>query len=378
MPTDGLADQRGASTLSAMLASFPPPGAGSPTPSNRSRDRLDQIPQWPTVYGPSKLHAAESAPSGSRGHSSLGKSRPGGRRRCCGLSPWAFASVLILLALLVAAAVVIPVALIVLPRQNQPPAASTDPLANCTKSTPCGANGVSVVAANACRCICTNGFTGSACANAPLAGAADCTVQDADGYGNATLGADVPRLLAAAQGNFSIPLNATALLAAFSAAKVSCSDENNLVRFAGVQRRGLALPPDSIPLLPFNDALRRRAPGAAPASSTSASSTAAPTILVDLPPSPTTSTAATGSGTATPTSTAGASGPKPTDVDFARTAVLYVLQVADLDAAADARTKLQRALGARPFVADAVDVRDGISVDFLRVRVTANGTTVGA
>ena len=353
-----------------MLASFPPPGASSPSPSNRSRERVDQIPQWPH-YGPSKLHTAESAPSDSRGHSSLGKSRPGGRRKCCGLSPWAFASVLILLALLVVAAVIIPIALIVLPRQNQAPAPPTDPLANCAKNTPCGANGVSVVAGDACRCICTNGFTGSACANAPLPGAADCTTKDVDGYGNATLGADVPRLLSAAQGNFSIPLNSTALLSAFSTAKVSCSDENNLVRFAGLQRRGSPLPA-AAPAVPLPFAhLDRRAP---PPSATAEAPGAAPTqgILVDLP-----ATSTTTSAPATPTD-GGADGPKPKDVDFARTAILYVLQVVDIDAAAAARTELARALAARPFIAVAVDVRAGVSVDFLRMRVTANGTTVGA
>ena len=380
--TNACADIHSGSSLSAMLASFPPPGAGSPTPSNRSREHLDAGSEWPRYGGHkfSRLAGVENAPTSSRGQSSIVKGAPRRRRRCCGLSPLAFTSVMIILVLLITAAIVVPIKLIVIPRNNAAAAAATptpnaDPLSNCSATHSCGTNGASVVSANACSCVCSNAFTGADCSAPPPpagASAGDCTMRDYGSYRNATLGADIPRLLAASAANFSVPLNATALLAAFSASKMSCSDENHLVTFSGFQRR--SLPPSLRPqdVRPLNLLPRAPDPAAAPSDSPLLIDSAAAT------PTPTATRTGTSAASASATATAVASGsPEPRDVDFGRVAVLYVLQQAGLDTAAAAQIKVQSVLAVSPWVADEVSVKDGVELDFLRGRVTVGALTVG-
>src|SRR5690606_22940464 len=52
-----------------------------------------------------------------------------------------------------------------------------------------------------------------------------------------TLGQAIPRLLAAAQGNFSVPLSGTEILARFNSDSLSCTAQNSLVTFDGRSMR---------------------------------------------------------------------------------------------------------------------------------------------
>jgi hypothetical protein len=150
------------------------------------------------------------------------------------MSIWTFIVVMLLLLILVAAAVILPLFLIVFPRQRHTQQAVTqqDALGHCPTVYPCSNDGVSVVSDNACRCICTGGYTGSQCN-----GAVDpeCTTIDVAGdsqtFRSATLGSSVPRIITDATANFSIPLNNTQLLSLFSANNLSCTSENSLITF---------------------------------------------------------------------------------------------------------------------------------------------------
>ncbi|KAL9111910.1 MAG: hypothetical protein Q9227_003760 [Pyrenula ochraceoflavens] len=222
--------RRSQGSMSDILSAFPPPGVSTPTGGRTS--------PWPAVHSPSRLNQAAAPYDMPR--SGPERSRRKGGRRCCGMPLWAFILLTIVLLLLVAAAVVIPVVLIVLPRQRNSPTPQPGPasdLNNCPNSLPCQNGGVSVVSNNACRCICTNGFTGQSCT---LTSDASCIATDVAGmdasnsFRNATLGSAVPRLLTGASTNFSVPLNSSQLLSLFSANNLSCTSENALVTLNGV------------------------------------------------------------------------------------------------------------------------------------------------
>ena len=215
-------------SMSDILSAFPPPGVATPTGGRTS--------PWPAVYSPSRLNQ-QSAPYETT-RSRPDRSQKGGRR-CCGMPMWAFILLAIVLLLLVAAAVVIPVVLIVLPRQRNSPTpqpGSASDLNNCPNSAPCQNGGVSVVSNNACRCVCTNGFTGQSCTLSSDASCISTDVADSDAsnpFRNATLGNAMPRLLTGASQNFSIPLNTSQLLSLFSTNNMSCTSENALVTLNG-------------------------------------------------------------------------------------------------------------------------------------------------
>jgi hypothetical protein len=306
--------------------------------------------------------------------------KPG--RRCCGLPLWGFVFLIIILVLLVAAAVVIPITLIVIPNNNANAAAAQAAanLLHCPALSPCFNGGQSVVSNNTCSCICVNGFGGSSCAKTSDGSCASSF--NAGDVSNATAGSSIPRILTAAQSNFSIPLNTTAILALFSFNNLSCSDENALIKFDGVSLRKRSLPLLSVRIANPHPSLVAREPQAQ-------SSIPAVTLSNGLvfastqgaaPTAPATATAtATGSPTASATATPTASGPSQTDFDFARAAVLYILETSDLGTAVAAQGQLQNALGAAPAAAlGVVDVGRGAKVDFLRGLVTlGNGTVVG-
>lgn len=173
---------------------------------------------------------------------SQGSPKP--RRRCCGMRPWVFGLVCIIVMLLVAAAVVIPIVLIVLPRQREAAAAaasassSSTSKSSCEMSTPCLNGGVSISRNGSCGCVCVDGFGGKTCATP---GDGSCTTLNLDGtdtkFANATVGNAIPRLLEDSQANFSIPLDSTVILDLFSSKGISCTSENALVSFNGASRK---------------------------------------------------------------------------------------------------------------------------------------------
>ena len=348
-----------------MLASFPLPASNTPTGSN-----YRPLSRWPSpfVNSNSNLQLAQSLATDSR----KGAVRRERNRRCCGLPIWGFILVLILLILLVAAAVVIPVVLIVLPRQNQATTPAAADLSDCASSHPCENGGTSLVSSNSCRCVCINGFTGLSCSN-PDNSVSGCASSDIDSFKKATVGTSIPRLLTASSSNFSIPLNSSSVLSTFSAENLSCSDENNLVTFSGkAERRSAPEPIISRHALGYSVSFAPRAPVAQDSGAVTSNGiiVAAPTTTTNTQP-----TLSRPLASATPSSSP--NNPSQRDIDFARVAVLYILQQTELSAAVDAQQKMQVALTPGGFVAEEISISPNISVNFLEHQVNVGGMIVG-
>lgn len=363
-------------SLSDILAAFP-----SPSPTTPTGQRLSG---WPTSspHGKSNLSRAQTVNYGSStGHKTK-------KRICCGMPVWAFILLLIILLLLIAAAVIIPITLIVLPRQHK---SNSPTLASCQTSTPCGNGGTNVLIDNACRCVCANGFTGYTC---DTTGDSSCTTSDvpvtgtAGAYKNSTLGSSIPRLLTAAESNYSIPITSYTLLSLFSVSNLSCSSENALVTFnSQSQRRDLDLPLlsseahvhqrpklqglEELIALPTrtnqHPSLVIEARGAAQTSNDIVF--AAPTV--DTPPAATSSAPASTSDEKAITSTV---------LDFARTAVLFIFQeTSSLQITTAALNKIQTTLSnGETFDASDTSAGGNITVDLSALTVGfGNGTLYG-
>ena len=396
-------------SISEILAAFPSPSIATPTgegPGSR----------WPSPKQRSGLSRSHTAAPGSP--TSYDKHRS---RKCCGMPIWAFALLTIILILLIAAAVIIPVTLIVLPKHGSSNAPAS--VAACTSTAPCSHGGTNVLISDSCRCICSNGFTGSTCTVPAdkLCTSTDITFNGTN-YRNATLGSSIPRLLSAATTNFSLTLNGQILLSLFSAQNLSCNYENALVNFDGSsQKRALPinLHPEAIieaaapvPLFipPFTLSPRHSThtlaerlvssilPNTASASVSDAPSpTAAGAAAVtsngivyaasglSTPSSPqSTSASSSSSSPSSPTSNT-KSIVTPLDFDFARIAVLFILQEKDLNTAVSAQEKLQMALkgaedgkSGQGYNMSGMDAGQSIVVDFTKFTVDfGNGTVFG-
>ncbi|RMZ91284.1 hypothetical protein DV736_g1498, partial [Chaetothyriales sp. CBS 134916] len=197
------------SSLSDMLSSFPAPAAGG-TPR---RDTM-----WP--HGEKADRLESDAP---------GK-LPKAKKRCCGMSVPVAILIFVVLVLLIAAAVLVPVFLILVPKQHKD---SGMTLAQCRKSDGCLHGGTSTVVNGNCQCVCNSGFSGQNCGIS--AGTVDCTFATInDGsttYQNATIGTLVKPLFSDAEHRFNISLNASIILSAFSSNDLTCLAENTLVDF---------------------------------------------------------------------------------------------------------------------------------------------------
>ena len=358
--------RRNSDSLSGMLASFPPPAL---TPQGEQPSS-----RWPSPFANSNPNLMMSSMDRKEGGQHKHRSR-----RCCGLPLWGFIVLLVLLILLIAAAVVVPIVLIVLPRMRDHNNATAD-LSNCATTHPCANGGTAVVSSDSCRCVCAGGFTGSGCSTKTDH---DCTTSDTEGLKNATMSNSIPRLLSASSSNFSIPLNSTALLSTFAASNISCSDEEALITFNGRTKRGAASaavdtalppPPPPSPTVTAAALFAKAARASVPAAITSNGVVLDPSAETPVP------TARTVSGNmpaSAASESSSSSTPAPSDTDFARIAVLWVLQeTQQLGAAIDAQTALKNKLRG-VFIADTVPVGNGFKVDFLRQRITSNTTTVG-
>jgi len=375
---------KGDGSISDILAAFPSPSPTTPTPHRPAG--------WPTPspHGKSALSRAQTPGYGSS------VSQRQRRRKCCGLPLWAFILLMIILLLLIAAAVIIPITLVVIPRNHKN---NTPDISDCETTLPCANGGSSVVVDKKCRCICSNGFLGSSC-NTP--GDSSCTGTDIPGarstttYRNATLGDSIPRIFAASQSNFSIPIRSYTLLSLFSAANLSCASENALVTFGQkAQRRNLAqLPLPEIhshqgpKLLSLEEVLTpptkthhhssRTLYARASAQTTNGIIFAAPSVDTGggTAPAPATSTA----GAASPSS---ASNKKPVTqrvIDFSRTAVLFIFQeTSSLTQTQTALDRLQAILSdGKTFDATQTSAGGNITVDLSALTVGfGNGTLYG-
>jgi hypothetical protein len=352
------------SGLSDMLAAFPPPGHDTPR---------SQISKWPSATGNSRAGATDSG---------MSKEKPKRRRKCCGMPLWTFITLLVVLLFIIAAAVVIPVVLVVIPNQtksnstaipenqgsnsnnnnnnnnnnnggggsninngntsNNAPARPAPTLApgsnQCDGVIACQNGGMSILNSDrTCNCVCTNGFTGSLCANNDAIG---CTTTNVAGAANnATMGTAISRLLGNGVTDLSIPLNATRILSMFSSLSLSCAAQNALITFNGLASRsetrylqGVDLkntlePSRSLPVL------HHRHPVQAPESVAKRQAIGAPGV-----PGRTSGVKAA-QASATPTQPVSSNVKA---VDFARAGVLYALQeTGELNVAAKAQESIQ-------------------------------------
>ena len=198
-----------------MLAAFPPPGLATPSHVGTPRHRGAS---WPSPFD-------NTSPA-------LDEKTERDRRRCCGLPVWGFLILLLVLLIAIAAAVVVPIELLVVHKQKSSTSTSQAQLQQCQSdpSSECKNGGSSVLSGGGCSCICINGFTGPTCS---VGGTTGCTTTSVDTLYDVTLGYSIPRLLAEAQSNFSIPLSGSLVLASLNAANLSCISENALVTFNG-------------------------------------------------------------------------------------------------------------------------------------------------
>ncbi|KAI7498350.1 hypothetical protein KC367_g5132 [Hortaea werneckii] len=369
----GYDKRKSAGGISAILSSFPAPGRE--TPASRQGDR-GRAPTW----GRGSTRHSQQLGSNSDG-GDFGDRK--GKRRCCGLPLWLFLLLLGFLLLLIAAAVVVPVVLIYLP-SNEDDSSSTDTrsttsraLSSCREQLACQNGGTNVLTSSGtCQCLCVNGYTGQSCGTE---GSAGCTSISVGSTSDATVGDAIPRLLNGAS-NFSVQLNSETILGLFSGSDLSCNSENALVTFnnhAGGKRSVDEVSP------PTPTLYRRQA-----SSTTSATNHAATSngIVYETGSPPGVSSSATASSS--PSATASPSSSikdDSTTLDFARIAVLYVLQAAgELNPAVTAQRNLQsyfadgRTSSGKTIDPSDVNLEGGYSCDLKGRSISLkNGTTVG-
>lgn len=304
---------------------------------------------------------------------------------------WAICLIVLLLLCIIAAAIVVPLKLVVFKDKPATPAAA---LETCQTQVVCQNGGTNVISNGACGCICSNGFTGPTCTVASSQGCTTTAIDTAGGStGQVTLGQALPRLLEGAERNFSIPLSATTILAKFSTSNLTCTTQNALVTFGDASRSLKAgVVDDTVPtittVLPGLDlTLTLRASEVTiitltePTMLTGSFSTILTrtrTMTNDVSrPTDASSVASTPTKTSTGTSVT----PAPTSafevtdtvLDFARVAVLYILQETTLNQVATSQNLLQKFITkARPqaggvTVEDArkVSLGTGITIDFV-------------
>ncbi|KAI6783045.1 uncharacterized protein J7T54_002207 [Emericellopsis cladophorae] len=185
---DSSFNDRHQSGLSDMLAAFPPPGHQQRTSPNgqarRSRTSWFRNTSWPLIPGAKDDQGQhdgahnEVGPPGATAAATAEKPRPV-RRKCCGMPPWAFVLLMILLLCAIAAAIVVPLQFFVFKTLGNHPT-PLSALDQCKADLVCRNGGTNVLSQGTCACICTNGFTGADC------GAQEEIVDDSDELDEAT------------------------------------------------------------------------------------------------------------------------------------------------------------------------------------------------
>lgn len=198
---------RNSGSLSDILAAFPPPGIATPTPP---------IPDDPsTRYRANPDGTFPNPQETSR------------QRYCCGMRRSRFIIVIIVLVLLIIAAILIPVGLIVIPRQQE--AQNSISSSNrCQEINQCMNGGVSVQNGDSCGCVCVGGFSGPTCGESEDK---SCVNTDVGDFKGLTLGNELPRLFQQSGSDFGIPLDISKVIRIFNTQDVSCTSANALVTF---------------------------------------------------------------------------------------------------------------------------------------------------
>lgn len=381
-------NRRSAGSLSDMLASFPPPGLATPPPG--ARNEMGRSTMWPSYLRHSQL-ASESDAGEQRARQRSDK------KRVCGMPLWLFLVLLAILILLVAAAIIVPVVLVVVPKQRA--SSSTNAVrdsaaAKCTSSLSCQNGGTSIVgvADGKCHCVCVSGYTGSTCG---VAADSACTSLAVDGASDASVGTALPRLLNTAQSNFNIPLDSATLLGLFSDQNVTCSEENALVTFNGAATKRSEEQPllftddkDDLQPAPTTNELSRRTAQTGAATSngiifeTGSPSSSASAAAATGSASTASASAASSTSSASPSSSSSSSvDASSTDLDFARIAILYILQsTGQINDAAAAQSNLQSYFSGTLVDGNSTSVAlaNGATCDLSALSIElANGTVVG-
>jgi hypothetical protein len=329
--------------------------AKSPEPRKSISPRLE----WPSGRSSRPMLDSEKFPSRYR------------QRTCCGLNQRTFTGIILLLVLLISAAIVIPIALIVIPKQGNGAQADTA-VTTCTPKEACLNGGVGVPVGNdGCSCLCSDGYTGPTCENAPDSA---CTTISVPGVSKASIGTEVAPVVLYANANFSIPLQSQALLVQFATWNMSCTSQNALVTLPLLSKRSVTEDLEEYAEQPPTEELELVRRQEAAATTNGIVIAAAPTAAPRSQP-----TVAMTAGQPSPVTNASTEA-------FGKASVLFVLQDSQSVGLADqAHGKLSDffnaargngvvAVGA----AQAVDLGGGYSADLWDWTVTlANGTVYG-
>ncbi|KAI0475890.1 hypothetical protein GGR56DRAFT_441134 [Xylariaceae sp. FL0804] len=346
----GYNNEKHQSGLTDMLAAFPPPGS--------RRSMRQSVSSWPL--------GVRGSPRGSpmvteRPVDAQEKKRG---RRCCGLPRWGFLIIVLIALCVVAAAIVVPLEIFVFRKNGN---SSTSTSADCQGQQNCKNGGTSVVTQGVCSCICANGFTGTNCTVPTTQGCTMTTINTGGtNINNVTIGQSIPRLVQGALTNFSVPLSAATISSRFSSSDLSCNTENALVTFDGhsaPSKRNLARDETSLDgftvTIPDMDATivisEPTGTGTVMVTTLTAPTTftgdiTATTLTISVPATvPTSETTATPALTSRSTAATATTTASPTNsfnvteeaLDFARVAVLFVLQEESLDSATTAQNYLQ-------------------------------------
>ncbi|CAG9940803.1 unnamed protein product [Clonostachys rosea f. rosea IK726] len=332
----GSGNGRVQSGLSDMLAAFPPPAQPTPT-GGQSRGSWFRHTAWPRVETQGRTHDANDQ-TGKGEHSEKVPPRTAARR-CCGMPPWLFVLVVVLLIAVVAVAIIIPLEFFVFKNlgNHQTPESSLD---KCRSELPCQNGGTNVFNDNVCSCLCTNGYTGHNCSTV---GSEGCTTTNlvssssSSTIENVTLGLAIPRLILDSNTNFSIPLSGTSILAKINSGDLSCRTQNALVTFQG---RSTRTGDDSVSITNIsadtNSNERREESETATATVTTTARAGNSLVVTASIPIP------TKTASIQPTLKSDLFNLTEETLDFARVAVLYVLQEQNATTAVNAQSYLQR------------------------------------
>lgn len=416
------------SGFSDMLAAFPPPAQAQSRQGGIRQSIRDSVMSWPlpplnrnkdNVNINNNL-TPRGAPDDMSSNTDSTRERKG--RRCCGLPLWGFITIVVIVIILIAAAVIIPIEFFVVRRQNVNTQAEAEQ--QCQRQVTCQNGGTNVVVNGFCSCICINNFTGFDCSVADNIGCTTATISGDTNISNVTVGNALPRLIAQAQTNFSIPLSGTTILSKLNAGNLSCSAENALVTLNG-QSTALGASAEAVTDMTggsfdvVNAIALQEAKIATitvmagqsttttltieisdtPATSSAATPTTPPTTTITItrtftnswpPPSltPVPTTSSSTPSLITP-SAVPPSATNPSSVftvtnevlDFARVGILFVLQQDSVADASTAQTALQSFLSSSSATiasASNVTLSPGNSIDLVNFRVDAGTGLVGS
>ncbi|RDA84890.1 hypothetical protein CP532_0434 [Ophiocordyceps camponoti-leonardi (nom. inval.)] len=222
----------GDSSLSDMLAAFPPPAQTPPRNLNGSQDSLVAPDSYRSRF------SVDGPPASSRSRSPLSPQQSVKKRgrRCCGMPLWLFLLLIFLLICIIVVVIVVPVELLVVRKRGNNDLKPEQNIEDCRKFLKCLNGGTNVLSPGSCSCICVDGFTGSDCSVRDAQGCTSTNLVSENGtdrINDVTIGGALPRLIVDANQTFSVPLAGAVIVGKVNEANLSCVDQNALVTFNG-------------------------------------------------------------------------------------------------------------------------------------------------